>query len=57
MTSERLKNGDDDGGGTEDATEPSRVSLSETPEQYGQRVARELLNKSFDANRSDRDSR
>ena len=56
MTSERDDHRDDDGGRTMDVTEPSRVPPSETPEQYGQRVARELLDKSFSSRRSGCDS-
>ena len=55
MTSEGTENRGDDGGNKTDVTSPSELSLSETPEQYGQRVARELLEKSFSSDKADKD--
>ena len=57
MTGEEIENRDDLGGDTGDVKPASKVSFSETPEQFGQQVARELLNKSFNTSKADSDSR
>ena len=57
MMDKRIEGRCDDSGSRIDVTVPSRISLSETPEQYGQRVARELLDKFFNSSKEDSGSR
>ena len=56
MTCDDIENRDDLGGDTDDVKSASKVSFSETPEQFGQQVARELLNKSFNTSKADSES-
>ena len=57
MSIEDTENRSDDGDRRADVTPSSDMSLLETPEQYGQRVAREVLEKSFKPNKAEKDLR